>query len=267
MLNYTNELEEQVNWLNVLIKQNEKNMTSYNGSDIPNKSVRVSKQKNGYQYYLEDRSGKRSYIKTKDIEMVRKIAQKDYDVSIEETLLTIRYRIERFLKLYNIQSIEDVYNRLGEGRKALVNPIIPTDEEYINDWIISHKGNLNPYHEKGQYLTERGEYVRSKSEKILADMFNKYKVPYAYEPQYKLSNGNCIYPDFVLLNITKRKTIYWEHFGIISDPDYSVKAFEKLRLYEKSGLELGSELLISMESDTAPLDVKQIEIKIRKNLL
>ncbi|MBO4457678.1 MAG: hypothetical protein J5802_08160 [Butyrivibrio sp.] len=145
--------------------------------------------------------------------------------------------------------------------------MVTSDEEYIKTWRESHPGGLNPFPEEGKYLTIRGEKVRSKSEKILADYFEKLGIPYSYEPQVKLKDGRTFYPDFVLLNVRTRRTIYWEHFGLISDFEYAKNAFIKLGLFEKAGLEIGKDILFSMEDARQPLNLKQIENKIRANIL
>ena len=61
--------------------------------------------------------------------------------------------------------------------------------------------------------------------------------------------------------------IYWEHLGLVTNSEYAVKNFSKIMLYEKNGLYLGDQLLLSMESEKMPMDVKAIEEKIKKYLL
>ncbi len=229
--------------------------------------IRISKRKNCYQYYFQKDNGKLEYVKIQDIDKVKRIVQRDYYDALLDTLFTVRYRIERFIKLYDISSISRVYDNLSEARKALVTPIIPTDEEYIKEWREHNIGNVNPFPEEGKYLTLKGELVRSKSEKILADLFEKFEIPYVYEPQIMLTNGKSLYPDFALLNVRTRKTVYWEHFGLISDGDYAQKALTKISLYEQMGIEIGDNLIISMESEKIPLDVIRIEKKIRDYML
>ncbi len=137
----------------------------------------------------------------------------------------------------------------------------------IRDWEERIKGNMNPYPQQTSYQINRGESVRSKSEKILADLFYQYQIPYCYEPQLNLSDGTSLYPDFALLNVKKRKTIYWEHFGLVSDGDYAVRALRKLMLYEKNGMMIGKNLLYSLESNEMPLDIKKLEKKVREYLM
>lgn len=49
-------------------------------------------------------------------------------------------------------------------------------------------------------LTNRGERVRSKSEKIIADCFFRKGIPYKYECPLYLKGLGIIYPDFTILS-------------------------------------------------------------------
>jgi len=224
-------------------------------------------RKGRYQYYLKEEGGRRKYIRAADIEVARSLAQRDYDQAISKILQSFKRRLKQFVKLYDIDLIENEYSKLPEARRRLVRPVIIGEEEYVEEWYKKNKGGLNTYHEQGQYMTDKGEYVRSKSEKIIADLFYKYNVPYVYETRYELEGGIYVYPDFITLNIKERRTVYWEHFGLISDGDYAKKTLYKLNQYELSGLIIGEDLLFSMESETSPLNVKEIENKIKKYLL
>ena len=265
MENYSNELKNQIKWIDALIDKTEKSLKLNEIND--SRLVKISKKKNGYQYYLQDYEGKRKYVKQSDYYIIQRMMQRDYDEKVKKKLLTLRYRIDRFLKLYSIDEIEKVYTEMSDARKVMVEPVIMPDKDFVRNWIEEHKGEQNSFPEKGRYTTQNGEYVRSKSEKILADLFMKNGVPYIYEPAFQLFNGKIVYPDFVALNIKRRKTVYWEHFGLITDEGYASNAIKKLALYEKSGLEIGNNLLISSESEEMPLDIKMIEKKIRKALL
>ncbi len=265
IIDYSKELNQQIKWLDQLISTTKIALNAIKIDD--DRPVRSSKRKNGYQYYLQKADGKLEYIRGKDIDRVQRIVQRDYYDSLLETLLTVRNRVNRFTEIYDIDSVTRVYDNLSEARKALVTPIIPSDENYIREWRVQNKGGCNPYPEEGKYLTVRGELVRSKSEKILADMFEKYDIPYAYEPQITASNGKKLYPDFALLNVRVRRTVYWEHFGLVSDGDYAQNALAKIDLYEQMGIEVGKNLIISMESERIMLDVKRIEKKIKEYLL
>ena len=77
-----------------------------------------------YQYYEVNDAGKRIYIKTKDKIKAKKAIQKNYLESVRKVILTQRYRIERFLKLYDPDAIENVFEELCEARKVMVDPLI-----------------------------------------------------------------------------------------------------------------------------------------------
>ncbi len=265
MENYANQLEEQKLELEMLLEKIERRSKTYKG--IENKHIRVSNRKDGYQYYVDNGDSKFVYLKSKDRTIARKIAQRDYEKDVTRVLRNQLFQISRFLKLYDVTAIERVYGHLGKARKALVTPIIETDEEYIRNWKNIHMGGQNSFPEEGQFVTDQGEYVRSKSEKILADLFYRNNIPYCYEPRLELVGGRVVYPDFAILNLRKRKTLYWEHLGLISDMEYSLKNMQKLYAYEKSGLEVGQDIIISMESSNLPLDIKVVESKVRKYLL
>ncbi len=265
MENYSLQLKKQVEQIDKMIQEADSRIQSNTGAG--NKKICVTNRKNGYQYYEIDKDGNRTYISKNNIAMVKSIAQHDYDLAVLKTLIDTRHRIMRFLKKYDIDSIENVYNNLCEGRKALVNPIIQTDKDYVQEWKKIYSRYKNSYPMVKTYQTELGEQVRSKSEKILADIFLKHKIPYIYEPQVVLKDGKTLYPDFALLNLRTRRTIFWEHFGLVSNGEYATKAFYKLREYEENGLVVGDNLLYSLESEAQPFNQKKIEEKIRQYLM
>lgn len=265
MVDCSKELVEQIKVLEKLIEEANSRINAYT---IPkNIKISVSYQKSGFQYYENDGNGKRIYIRKENLGKVKAIVQRDYDEAILKVLRDTYHKIERFLKVYNPNAIENVYNNLNSGRKALVKPLIPTDEVYIEKWKTSHIGEKNSYPKTTAYITLQGEHVRSKSEKIIADLFLRLGIIYCYEPELRLKNGKILYPDFALLNIKTRKTIYWEHFGLASNGDYASNALHKLKLYEINGFEIGKDIFFSMESEKEPLDIGEIEKKIRKTLL
>lgn len=226
-------------------------------------TISFSKRKNGYQYYIYHPDKSRTYIKKTDLDVIKNMAQQEYYRNLKDELEKQKKLLEQFLDNYHELALKEVYENRSHAKRILIEPLIQPDEQYIEQWMQQHPENQNPFPEKGKYKTERGEYVRSKSEKILADLFYKYNIPYQYEPAIKLKNGKTIYPDFVLLNVKERKTIYWEHLGLASDVDYASKNLEKLNIYEKNGIMLGTDLVVSMETEFLPLDIKLIEEKIK----
>ncbi len=235
--------------------------------DLVGATIRTSNKKNGFQYYLSYPGQKRKYIKRSEMTIVPMVLQNEYNMTLEKKLLKAKKKLEQFLREYKGPEFDALYDSICESKKCFVRPLVESDEMVVAKWLEATRGNQNTFPEEGKYLTENGERVRSKSEKILADMFKKYRVPYRYEPRVEIRPGKVIYPDFVLLNIRERKTYYWEHLGLISDGEYASKNLEKINQYEERGIILGDNLLISMESEESPLNVKLIEKKIQRYLI
>ena len=192
--------------------------------------------------------------------------QRDYELAINKRLKDMQNKLQRFLKGYDVDSIERIFVDMNSGRKILVTPFIETSENYIQSWYEENPGMQNPFPDDGVFLTNRGELVRSKSEKIIADALDKYNVPYQYEPMLELGHST-VYPDFITLNVRKRQTMYWEHLGIVSDLEYASKNFMKIQQYEKKGYMVGRDLICTMESVDMPLEVKNVKKKIKEFLL
>ena len=228
-------------------------------ADVPEGTLHVHKFEGGkyFQYYVY-LDGQERYLSTRDYKTMQALAQKTYN---EKVLAIIESRLRsarRLLKAYK-QNIKDVYLMMPDARKKLITPIISTDEEFIRQWYERHPGMANPYPKNSGLYTERGEEVRSKSEKILADLFSKHGIPYVYEPQMVLKGGKTIYPDFLLLNVNQRITYIYEHFGMMDNPEYAKNAIEKVNLYLENGYLYGKTLLYSMETSMIPINIRNIE--------
>ena len=65
--------------------------------------------------------------------------------------------------------------------KLLVTPIEPIWEKELARWYDSEYHGKEFYEGTAEIVTEKGERVRSKSEKILADYFYRNNILYQYE--------------------------------------------------------------------------------------
>ncbi len=272
MIDYTEELRNQMDELNkLLVKVEDRLKKSWN---IEEGKLRVCSSHGYPQYHFRAKGEeKERYIPTYEKDKIKAVVQKDYDLSIKKELEFSVKKLQKFLKCYDPSKIESLYENLHQGRKSLIDPIIPTNAMIIEEWYQNNPGNTNTFEKDVVFTTKRGESVRSKSEKILADAFYDYGIPYQYEPCFELvKNGedglvSRKYPDFVLLNVRKGKTIYWEHLGKVGEEWYATKNFNKLMDYEKKGLILGDNLIITLESEKQPLDVDIVHRKIKEFLL
>ena len=166
--------------------------------------VKPVRGKNQYYYRMPGET-RASYVPIDEVYKLHKIAQADYESRTEKNLIDRRKTIERFLKNYDKNGINSIYERMCSGRKALIDPLVKTDDMFIQEWMKKFPGGMNTYTEGAIYVTENGENVRSKSELIIGNMLYKNNIPYQYEPRVELKNRKVFYPDFVVLNVRKRK--------------------------------------------------------------
>ncbi|MCR5469215.1 MAG: hypothetical protein K6F37_09660 [Lachnospiraceae bacterium] len=266
MENYLGKLEEQLRELDALQKLSDKKLRRFKG--LPDNHIRVSTSNGCYQYFIVDKSRKECvYVPSAEIKNVQKFVQRDYEVKVNKTIKGLRTKLAKFIKNYDIDAINKVYDNSSPGKQKLITPLVKTKEDLIKEWREEHPSFQNTFPLECEYLTNRGESVRSKSEKIIADLLGSYNVPYQYEPLLELQGYYSVYPDFAVLNVRTGKKYYWEHLGIVSDPDYAIKNFWKIQKYEKSGYLIGRDVILTFESEGIPLDVNLIKEKIEEFLL
>lgn len=252
-----------------LLAQSNRNISKT--KNLPNIHVNVCNN-NGYEqaYRIDPVSKTRKYIKASDLPSYTKLIQRDYEHAINSKLTQMDKTLKRIIEAYkkvNLSDIELIYSKLANIKKDMIIPIVPDEESFIKSWKEEHPGYQNPFPEGGNVYTQKGEPVRSKSEKIIADLLDKYNIPYVYEPRLELNNMHTVYPDFATLNVRKKKTIYLEHLGLIDVEEYAAKNLQKIAEYEKAGYELGDTLIITTETGLNPLDSRLVESKILKHCL
>lgn len=225
--------------------------------DLPSGRLRASnfQGKTRYYYVCEGQIGNGAYIHEDNLELARKLAQKDYLEKIvaaaEKELAIIRRAVESYPK----EVPETVYYDLRPERKALVPPLFLNDEDYVK-WWLSESYRDNPFEpEEKCYATKRGDLVRSKSEAMIADAYYELGIPYKYEYPIEVSPGVTRFADFAVLDIRNRKVYYHEHFGLLDHPDYLKKNMRKLKEYRGVGIFTGKNLILTHEIDGCPLDM------------
>ena len=238
---------------------------------VPPGKIRVSRTMHGVQYYLRkdtsDKSGR--YVRKNETTLIKQHLQKAYDEKVLK-IITAELQGLRILlqKAENaVNKVRKAYSAYPAEVKKLITPVDVSDEDYIREWMEeTYEGKPIP-----DYLpfweTKRKERVRSKSELNIANALADRGIPYKYECPLQLSNGETVYPDFTVLNVKKRKVLYWEHRGMMDDKEYSKGAVLRLKELMKEGLFVGEELIITEETSANPLGTNEIDAVIRRFLL
>lgn len=224
----------------------------------PQGKLRISGKKKGEEYYLkmEGERGNGRYISKKNINIIKKLAQKDYDLRLlkiaEERLCVIR----DFLKKYEETNLQKIYVHMNVRRRELLADAVLSEAEYAHRWeAVKYEGKKFAENAP-EIVTEKGELVRSKSEKIIADKLYSLGIPYRYEYPLVLERDIVVYPDFTILKVAEQKEIYLEHFGRMDDVDYINTVLYKLHTYERNGIYLGINLFFTYETSTKPLNTR-----------
>lgn len=259
---FKKQLKAEIKELESMQRKLEKNL-----SKAPSGKLHVLQKKGrNPQYYLYQGRKQRHYLpKSKQKEAAR-LAQKEYDMALLELVNKRLISAYQMLEDYYVP-ISSIADEMIGAKRKLVTAIQQSDEEYVREWYESHPGCMNPFPIDSNSYSDRGEQMRSKSEKFIADIFQKYQIPYVYEPELVLKNGTTIYPDFLVLNVGLRKTYIYEHFGMMSDSAYVSKNCKKLFQYELEGYLPGKNLLLSMEASDESLDNRAVEKMIKEFLL
>lgn len=238
--------------------------------NVPEGTLRISKSNNHIQYYhckegYVQKSGK--YLHRSEEELARKLAQKAYN---EKVLRLVKRRIHQIKYLteeYQDNEIEMLYEKENIARRRLILPIELTWEQQLKQWISEEYEGKGFKEGASIIYSEKGERVRSKSEKILADYFYRKNIPYKYEKPLNLKGYGIVYPDFSFLSKKTGREIFWEHEGCMDNPGYAETAIKKIQTYENNGIYVGDRLILTFETKTTVLNTKDIERNVKRYLI
>ena len=243
--------------------------------NAPSGNLKIIKCREVEQYYMDSPETRLSYpngkyLRKSDSELARKLAQRSYDERLlseaEKQLKYLQYIIKKCEKqeIVTVEELGKFYDKMGLSRKKLVNPRIVSDEEYVVQWLAKSYSGKDFAEGQTEIYTEKGERVRSKSEKIIADMLYHKKIPYRYEYPVTIKELGTIYPDFTCLRLSDRKPILWEHFGRMTDPDYCQKALKKIDCYTKNGFVQGRDIIYTFESEKYSLNTMSVGLLVKE---
>ena len=236
-------------------------------ADAPQGTLRLSSCRENVQYYHCTQGDRKNgtYIPKEQIDLIRRLAQKSYDEKIIRLADKRLSRVRRLARDYD--EIANVYQREHVERQKLIDPVEPTWEQQIEQWIAQKYQGKEFQEGTAVILTQKGERVRSKSEKILADYFYQNNIPYKYEMPLYLKGTGMVYPDFTFLSRRTRKEIYWEHDGRMDDPVYARSAVRKIQAYEENGIYPGENLILTFETEKTILDIRIVKGLVERYLL
>ena len=119
------------------------------------------------QYFI---NGK--YVSKKNLNVVKKVAQLDYDKKVCKELEKELAVVQKLLQYYDSNTIDQIYLKQCAGRRRIVTPIQEPSDSFAKNWIDEEYKPSEMWEEDKLFYTLKGEKVRSKAEKIIADELN-----------------------------------------------------------------------------------------------
>ena len=234
-------------------------------SKAPEGSLVYTKS-HGHTNYYHAVSSTRKYIRTDNMKLAAELAAKSYYQEMEPLLKNEVEAIDEFLEKFKPDEPWLVYSRLSNERKELVLPILSAEEQAWADWKDEPFFPYAGHPENLRFTTDRGEKVRSKSEVIIANALNQYSdyLDYRYEKSLWLpSHGIETHPDFTVFIKRTGRIKFWEHAGLMDNPEYSAAHVKKVACYIASGFMPGRDLITTMETAACPLDTIMVKRMIQ----
>lgn len=236
---------------------------------LPEGTVRVSESNHTIQYYYrgKDCTGKNGrYLRKSEEQLAYQLAQRNYAAKLQGLLVKRIRQLKGILSDYAEDEVEQVFHMESSHRQKMITPLEMLWEQRLEEWKGQEYLPKSFRDTTPEIYADKGHRVRSKSEKILADYFFRQGIPYHYEKPLYLQGFGTVYPDFTFFSEKYGGEIYWEHEGMLDNPEYARKAIRKLESYEKNGIFPGERLILTRESSEYVLNTSEIERKVCKYL-
>ncbi len=212
----------------------------------------------GYAKWYTSDGHRRTYIPKSNRPFAEQLAQKKYLSYLLNDLENEKDALAYYLRHHApTGKSEHLLTTPSEYRKLLVPYFTPSSQELANWMNSSYEKNTN----HPENLIHKGvadTYLRSKSEVMIDMILRSHNIPFRYECVLKLGKS-AIYPDFTIRHPHSGEYYYWEHFGMMDNPDYIEKTTSKLNLYATHGITPDIQLIATYETKSKPLDPEIIE--------
>ncbi len=216
-----------------------------------------------YQYI----DGRRNYLR-KDSPLLPKLARKKC-LEFELKQLKANLAATDMYVRHAPDPTEDVMSflRQNEALCDILKAAPSVSDLSLAEWVLDEappESKPVPFPENRIHKMKSGHLVRTKIEGMIDTGLFDAGIPFRYEDPLTLVNGTVCYPDFTIRHPLTGAYYYWEHFGMMDDPDYVSSALKKIGSYIRSGYLPGRELIMTFETKYRPLPNEEIALIIEK---
>lgn len=230
---------------------------------LPGGNFFCSRNGGRYKWFHND-GHHQIYIPKKNRQLAEQLATRKYLSLQSEELQQEKRAIDFYLRHHSTASLSRQLLAHPEYQELLKSyfSLPEASKEWSN--VPYPKNPKHPEHLI--HKTISGNLVRSKSETIIDMVLYTNRIPYRYECALELDEF-FTYPDFTIMHPITGKLFYWEHFGLMDDPQYCQKHFLKLQNYVSHGIIPSINLITTYETKNHPLDPELVENLVKHYFL
>lgn len=144
---------------------------------LPYGSLRCTSSRGTDQFYVNG-----NYISKKQMHKVKGIAQREYDDKLVSVIKSRLQMLQQLELSYVSHELENCFENVCKARRKLITPVFETVEEKILRFLEEEyePGKFDEDNHT-EFITVNGVRVRSKSEVLISNYLNQYRIPYRYD--------------------------------------------------------------------------------------
>ena len=198
------------------------------------------------------------YLPKKERLLADKIAMKKYYMLRKQDLMCGLEVCNAYIR--KVQKENNASDMLLEkdGYIELLGKAFGPHSENLEAWMTEEYETNKKYPENLNIKGTQGKYLRSKSEAMIDNVLFRERIPFRYENQLVL-DGIVMYPDFTIRHPKTGEYYYWEHFGMMDNPEYASHACRKIKTYCDNGIIPSINLIMTYETSACPIGMERIE--------
>ncbi len=225
--------------------------------NLPSGKLYVKHYKSNYKWYISNEHQK-IYLPKSQKTLAEELAKKKYLSYKLEELLQEKKACLQYLKCFSSSHTKSEQLLSSPLYFPLLKSSFKPASRFHDEWVNEIYTKNNNYPEHLIHKSLSNNFVRSKSEAMIDTVLFQHNIAFRYECLLQLGDLS-LYPDFTIMHPITNKIYYWEHFGMMDNPNYSKNVFSKLQIYNSNNLIPSINLIITFETKEAPLDIYRIE--------
>ena len=225
-------------------------------STLPEGNLYCSRNGNQFKWFISD-TPKPQYLSKTKRNLAEQFAARKYLTLRLEDLTNEKRAIDFYTRHHHADYGKAELLLTKPGYQELLAPYFQPLSQKLSAWMNAPYEKCTEHPEHLIHRASSGNLVRSKSEVLIDMALYTNKIPFRYECPLQLG-ASTIYPDFTICHPDTGQLFYWEHFGLMDDPEYCRETFFKLRSYSLHKIYPMINLITTYETKENPLSVEII---------